>query len=364
MKIGILTFHCAHNYGAVLQCYALQEILKSSGHDVEIIDYRPNYLINPYKVFYIRRFISHSPIKIIKAWINEFLIIKHRMKRYQAFQSFIDEKFNLSRRIEKKNIPSDYDYYVIGSDQIWNPQITLGFDSVYFACFEFPKNNKKYISYAASMETSMLNDKEKDFYKQMLKNFDAISVRENNLAKLLQPLTNIKVETVLDPTLLADSSIWNSLAKQPTINKKYVLIYQVRADKNTRRIAQLIAKQLHIEVVEITSWASCRFIIKNHTYQSCSPKEFLGWIKNANCVVTTSFHGTAFSIIFNKSFYSLKLGKGDTRTLSILQNIQLESRMIDKTSSPTFQDIDYETPNKLLANLRMQSQEYLLSALK
>ena len=89
MKIGILTFHCAHNYGAVLQCYALQEILKSSGHDVEIIDYRPNYLINPYKVFYIRRFISHSPIKIIKAWINEFLIIKHRMKRYQAFQSLI-----------------------------------------------------------------------------------------------------------------------------------------------------------------------------------------------------------------------------------------------------------------------------------
>lgn len=364
MKIGILTFHCAHNYGAVLQCYALQEILKSFGYDVEIIDYRPSYILNYYKVFNFHRFTTRNPIKIIKSSINEILTIKYRLKRFQAFQSFIDEKFNLSKHIEKKDIPSNYDCYVLGSDQIWNPQITMGFDPIYFCYFKFPKNNKKYISYAASMETSILNEQEKTFYKNALQNFDEISVRENYLEKLLQPLTNKAIKTVLDPSLVADSAIWNSLAKRPSMNKKYVLIYQVRIDKNTRRIAQIIANQLHTEVVEITASVDCRHLIRKNSYQCLSPEEFLGWIKYASCVVATSFHGIAFSIIFNKPFYSLKLGKGDTRILSLLQNIQLEDRMINKASSPIFQDINYEIPNKFLANLRMQSKEYLLSALK
>ena len=188
----------------------------------------------------------------------------------------------------------------MGSDQIWNPQITKGFHKPYFGYFDFSKENRKYIAYAASMEASSLTQEEKAFYKKALDNFNAISVRETTLADLLQPLTSKKIETVLDPTLLANTDIWNSIVKRPLLNCKYVLVYQVRFDKNTRRIAQDIANQIGAKVIEITAWINWKF--KKNVYQCCSPEEFLGWIKYASCIVTTSFHGTAFSVIFNKDY--------------------------------------------------------------
>lgn len=361
IKIGILTFHCAHNYGAVLQCYALQEVLKSMGYNVEIINYRPKYLLNQYKKFCFNRLISRNPIRMLKIWINEIMTINKRKKRYEAFQTFIETRLNLTLPVEGKNIPSSFDVYIMGSDQIWNPQITKGFDSVYFGEFKFPKNGKKYIAYAASMEASSLNQESKTFYSRVLKNFDAISVRENTFAQLLQSLTNKKIETVLDPTLLTDSAIWDSIIKHPSIREPYVLVYQVRRDKNTKRIADNIAKQLHAKVIEITANLSCKLL--RNTYQSCSPEEFLGWIKYASCVITTSFHGTAFSIIYNKSFYCLKLGKGDTRAASLLQELELENRMIERTSSPKFQLLNYEYVNEKIMNLRKKSYQFLLSSL-
>lgn len=361
MKIGILTFHCAHNYGAVLQCYALQEILKSMGHDVEVINYRPEYLLKPYRIFDLGRFKHKNPLKLIKAILKEIILFRKRVARHNIFQHFINERLNLSYEVSREQIPSYYDVYIMGSDQIWNPQITKGFDSVYFGEFRFPKNGKKYIAYAASMETSSLNQESKTFYSRVLKNFDAISVRENTFAQLLQSLTNKKIETVLDPTLLADPAIWDSIVKHPSIKEPYVLVYQVRRDKNTKRIANNIAKQLHAKVIEITANVNCKLL--HNTYQSCSPEEFLGWIKYASCVITTSFHGTAFSIIYNKSFYCLKLGKGDTRAASLLQELELGNRMIEQTSSPKFQLINYEYVNEKIMILRKKSYQFLFSSL-
>ena len=218
-KIGILTFHCAHNYGAVLQCYALQETLKKMGHDVEVIDYRPQYLLSPYAVFNINRIKSNNPLKIIKRSIRETILLGVRLKRYYTFYQFIKNKLSLSSRITKYNIPESYDVYIMGSDQIWNPKITEGFDPVYFGNFNFQKGSKKYISYAASMEANELNNQAKNTYKKFLKNFDSISVRENQLAELLQPLSEKNIETVLDPTLLADNQIWDNIAQKPDISK-------------------------------------------------------------------------------------------------------------------------------------------------
>lgn len=364
MRIGILTFHCAHNYGAVLQCYALQETLKQMGHDVEIIDYRPKYLSTPYVIFDKKRFLSKNPIFLIKHSIGEILLLPTRIKRYNAFDKFINNRLNLSHRIIKRTIPDNYDVYIMGSDQIWNPKITQGFDPIYFGFFDFPKTNKKYISYAASMEIKLLDEKSADYYHKALNNFDSVSVRETNLAKLLQPLTSKKIDTVLDPTLLANTNVWNNIAVQPSIKRKYVLVYQVRYNKSTLRIAHNIANQINAFVIEIMAWPT---IYHNKNRLQCSsPEGFLGLIKNAACVITTSFHGTAFSLIFNRSFYCIQLNDGgDTRSQSLLNSIGLSDRMIKNDETPKFTEIDYnEKINKCIFELRESSLRYLRNNVK
>lgn len=247
----------------------------------------------------------------------------------------------------------------MGSDQIWNPKITKGFDPIYFGNFDFQKGERKYISYAASMEAKTLNEESINFYLKELNNFDSLSVRETRLAELLQPLTTKKIKIVLDPTLLADINIWNRITSQPSIKGKYVLVYQVRYNKDTLRVAYNIANQINALVIEITANTTIRF--NRNKLQTSSPEEFLGLIKNAACVVTTSFHGTAFSIIFNRPFYCLHLGDGaDTRSQSLLKFIGLSDRMIKKNEIPKFTEIDYEKEiNKNLFHLREESFRYL-----
>ena len=357
MKIGILTFHCAHNYGAVLQCYALQEILKSMGHDVEVINYRPEYLLKPYRIFDLGRFKHKNPLKLIKAILKEIILFRKRVARHNIFQHFINERLNLSNEVSREQIPSYYDVYIMGSDQIWNPKLTKGFDPVYFGCFDFKKGRKKYVAYAASMEAKTLSFQEKEFYKRVLDNFDAISVRETQLAEQLRQLTEKEIKVVLDPTLLADRAIWNKIAKTPKIDKKYILVYQVRDNINTIRIAQDIARQLNVKIVELAAWLSPHF--DERRLQCASPEEFLGLIRNATCIITTSFHGTAFSVIFNRPFYCIELRDGqDTRSRSFLNSINLGDRMIKKEDSPKFSFIDYSAVNDNLAKICVESKHF------
>ena len=360
MKIGILTFHCAHNYGAILQCYALQEVLKGMGHSVEVIDYRPDYLRIPYDVMSLHRILCRNPFRLAKRFVFETLALPQQILRHKAFDRFINRHLNLSKSPE---IPSYYDVYVMGSDQIWNPKITNGFDDLYFGYFPFPKGSKKYIAYAASMETESLDSARKDYICKALNNFDAVSVRETHLATLLQPLTDKKISVVLDPTLLAGSSVWNVFLGSKPLERKYVLVYQVREDEAIMRIARHIASQLGAEVVTISAYPTWKR--DKCLYQIESPQAFVNWIKYASCVVTTSFHGTAFSVILNKPFYYVALGFGDTRSISLLKLVGLEDRMINKVALPSFQEIDYaeRQVNDRLEKYRNKSQTFLQKGL-
>lgn len=351
MKIGILTFHCAHNYGAVLQCYALQEVLKGMGHSVEIIDYRPDYLRIPYDVISLRRIWSCNPLRLAKRIISEILSLPQRILRHRKFEQFINRYLNLS---ESTGISSDYDVYVMGSDQIWNSKITKGFDNVYFGYFSFSKGNKKYMAYAASMETESLDRATIDYMRKALNNFDAISVRETHLAYLLQPLTNKTIQVVLDPTLLADSNIWNAfIDSNSPLKERYILAYQIQSDKDTLRTAEYIARQLKAKVLILSYLPAC-FQSKN-LYQTESPKSFVNLIKHASCVVTRSFHGIAFSIILNRPFYCIYSGNGDTRSISLLSLLDLRERMIEKDTLPIFQKIDYQRVNRILDETKKKS---------
>lgn len=361
MKIGILTFHCAHNYGAVLQCYAMQEFLRSKGHDVEIINYRPDYLLRPYRLF-CKRLNYYGLVSYLKGVIKELLIFPSRCRRRRGFQSFINNRLCLSRPVKDiSGIPSNYDVYIVGSDQVWNTFITQGFDGAYFCDFPFPKESKRYLTYAPSMEAKSLDSDSVSYYRTKLTNFDAISVREESMISLLSPLVNTPIQQVLDPTLMVPVSIWNNLLSVPTVSEKYVLVYQVYYDKNTMRIANHIAAQLSAKVVAIITDMSYD---NRMQHQEDTPEEFVNMFRNATCVVTTSFHGTAFSVIFNRPFYTLRLNKGwDTRSTSLLNQLDLPDRMIDATSTPEFTEIDYSKVNSLLDKLRQESQDYLINAL-
>lgn len=362
MKIGILTFHCAHNYGAVLQCYATQEFLRSKGYDVEVINYRPEYLLKPYKIFDKDRIASNDFILSFKLLIVQLLLLYDRFKRFRGFENFINKRLMTGKVVTRNNIPSDYDVYLVGSDQVWNPKITYGFDTIYFANFPFEKGEKKYISYAASMESKNLDENQVEFYKKSLNNFDALSVRENALLKLLQPLTRKNITHVLDPVLMVHPEIWDSFSSDKHKTEKYVVVYQVRHNPNTLRIAHHIANQIGAKVKILV--ARLQFNPINGTDQTATPEEFVDAIRNAACVVTTSFHGTAFSVVFNRPFYTVKLNDGwDTRSMSLLESVELTGRLIDVDDEPTFTSIDYSIANQKLDKLRKKSQDYLLNNL-
>ncbi|WP_300703380.1 polysaccharide pyruvyl transferase family protein [Bacteroides sp.] len=359
MKIGILTFHCAHNYGAVLQAYALQECLKELNHEVAIIDYRPNYLIKPYQSFYIRRYIRRNIIKGICSLILEPFLYSKRKIKFHNFDNFIKKKLLLSEYSGLEH--TDYDMIVLGSDQIWNPNLTGGtFDSVYFG-----GNFKgRIVSYAASMGIGEIPEKSKERVKKMLQRIYMIGVREISMIRPLQQLClNSEISLTLDPTLLAGKAVFDRIKVTPLIKNPYVLVYQVVVIPETYRIANEIARQIGAEV--FYCGASLKINVKDNCDQTTSPEEFVGYFANASCVVSTSFHGTAFSVIYNRPFYTIKLGsETDLRSISFLKNISLSHRMIDKESSPIFSEIDYTDANKHLHDMRMKSLDFLISATK
>ena len=362
MKIGILTFHCVENYGAVLQCYATQEFLRSKGYEVNIIDYRPDYLLSSYHVFYFRRLLCRNPLNAMINLVKELIHLPKRCYRRKAFHKFFRQHLELSKTVTCDTIPSTFEGYVVGSDQIWNAKITGGFDDVYFCNFPFLKEKKRYVAYAASMgRVGLVDDNERDYIHHALNHFDAISVREHDLLELLQSLSSQPTPQVLDPTLMVNPQIWEKFVQTPLISQKYVAVYEVRIDKNVRRIAADIAKQIGGDVVFMDSWFSLK---TNEIHKAVSPENFVNIIKYAACVVTTSFHGTAFSVIFNRPFYTIRLNDGaDSRSQSLLETLHLEERMVDKHTTPTYSPIDYSNTNVILATLRKYSQEFLQDAL-
>ena len=259
MKIGILTFHCAHNYGAVLQCYATQEFLRSKGHDVEIINYRPEYLLRPYRLFDKGNITRGGFKRLLKNIVQELIIFPTRYSRWKVFQRFINKRLSLSKPFtELSSVPNTYDAYIIGSDQVWNPNITCGFDEVYFCNFPFSKGDKKYIAYAASMESKALSATDSQFYHEHLKNFDEISVREKNLQELLSSFTDVSIHHVLDPTLLISRDVWNRFVAVSIPKEKYVLVYGHH--EKTKNFAKEIAKQLSAKVIVIGSLITLYFV--------------------------------------------------------------------------------------------------------
>ena len=283
MKIDILTFHSARNYGAVLQCFALQEHLKQNGHEVYVIDYRPYYLNND-KHKRLKRNPLYYCIKTI--------IYKGNYKRLNPFKSFIQNKLNTypTTKLDKQSFKA----FICGSDQIWNFKICGNtYDNMYFAVFPEAKNAIK-VSYGASMGSTQMTEEQKDLFHSLIKNFDAISVREENIKNFIYNEFGISSTLVLDPTLLVDYRVFDKIAIPPKRRRKYVLVYEIQHVEGLIEIAQKIAGEISAEVIQLNGRFSTYFKIGVKNIQGRTPEEFIGYFKEAAFVVTTSFHGTAF----------------------------------------------------------------------
>jgi hypothetical protein len=353
MKIGILTFHRAHNYGAVLQAYALQEELKFQGHTVEIIDYIS--FVNGQSI--IKNFFRRR--NVILLMLNFIFKFYRTLLRHKKFTYFIENRLELTKKLytPDKLIEFNYDIYVIGSDQLWNRRITKGFDQVYFGNF-LVKNQTKKITYAVSMEAIALSLEESNYLKSTLANFSAISVREKVLVEILKPYTSKPLSYVLDPTLVVERDIFDRIAIKPKIMKKYIIIYQVINSSYIYSIAKEIAEQINAEIIEVTSLVK-HFIRKENILECLSPEEFLGFIKYSSCILTTSFHGTAFSIIFERPFFSFISSNQNSRINNLLEQLNLEDRIILRNEKIIYSSIDFDSVNALLEQKRDESKLYL-----
>lgn len=353
MNIGILTFHRAHNYGAVLQCYALQEYLKGLGHKVFVVDYQQSSLLKCYKPFDIRRFLSKNPIKCIRKMVQEINLIDVRLKRFRNFNTFITNRLNIASLDSLKD--RFYDIIIIGSDQVWNTKLTHGFDPYYWG--NWGDTHTKIVSYAASVE-EFWDTKYDSKVTTLLNRFNFISVREEDAAtKLKQMLPNKTIETVVDPTLLVEKCVWERIAIKPSIKENYLLLYQVRNSQHAELIAEKIASEMGVKIVRLSAKIDAA---NSKECLSTSPEEFVGWFKYASFVVCTSFHGSIFSLIFNKPFYSIKLNDGrDSRVKSLLKQVNQPHRLISKINK-----LSFECPMCNFNLLRANSVNFVNDCLK
>lgn len=346
MKIGIFTFHRAHNYGAMLQTYALKKVCEKLENNTYVIDYAPNYIDSQYRYFTLSKSMKSNLLKLLNLTGN--------IKKKKKFEEFKNTYFSLIPfQTEQK-----FDILLYGSDQIWNPNIKGDFDSVYFGLHNIKVN--KNIAYAASIGKSDLSDEEKKDISKLLDNLYEISVREETAKNVLKPLTDKNISVVLDPTLLLTSSDWSEIAIKPNIDTPYILVYEVNKITETMNIARELSKKTGFKIIEIAYYKT-KIHCDHKILNGVGPREFLGLFQEANYVVTSSFHGTAFSIINRKNFYTVAHRAYGSRMVDLLNNISLSDRLVESLPD-TIIDVDYSSSEKILNQWRNASIDFLTNS--
>lgn len=362
MKIGIITFHRAENFGAVLQCFALQTFLCSLGYDVEIIDYQAEAIRKTYKIVDFSIFKSHYNINTkVRTFLGRLKNILSRLEKKKAYAEFRNTYLLLSSPISNvNNLPSDIDAFIVGSDQMWNIALTGGFDDVYFLNrkFKAPK-----ISYAVSSEKwsyDSFANKSKEI-STLIDDFSYLSVREIDFKNELQKYTRKQIQVCVDPSFLLKKNDYNKLLTKPRCSS-YVLTYHLVDSPVMSDIAEQMAHKSNKNLIEIHAGFN-KYSNKKRHKSNVGPTELLGYIANADVVFTTSFHGLVFSIIFEKQFWVIDNG-GNTRQKNLLAQLGLTSRIVKCINDIHDKDlIDYSHVNPKLKSFVTDSVNYLKESL-
>lgn len=350
-KAYIIAFHRALNYGAVLQIYALSKVVERFGIDVEVIDYIPRWMEislknQPTLLSYVKR-------KFMKIFFRNFQ--GNLKKTPRTFKSL--------KELEEYLDPADF--YITGSDQVWNEVITRK-DEAYFLSF-VPENSKR-IGYAVSMGNRLISTDFDARVKELVLKFDAISVREkfvSDYVKTFSPDSDIPI--ALDPSLLLDEEDYALVCSTKTYQEPYIAVYACMHDKNLYELARYFKRKLGLPLVNLGYHFSGP---DKHEYLF-GPENWINRIKNARYILTNSFHGTVFSILHRKKFMVVPNNdvtqQGlNARFVELLASLGLSQRLVQNESDIDLcfdAPIDYDTAFRLLQNRRNESLAYLRSAL-
>ena len=364
-KIGQLTFHASHNYGSVLQAYALSKQLQLMGYETEFINLRPQSQKDAYQIITGRG--------IHRAF--HYLLYPALKKRYNHYERFINQVLPITKKEYTSTAALceeqfNYDAYVCGGDQIWNPTCP-DFETAYYLQF-LPENSiAKKISYSPSFGKTEFDDGTLANIARWVQRFDYISVREQRGADLIQCVSGRTVKTVCDPVLLLDKTEWERLAVQPKYKKPYILVYFLENNHGSRDLIDYLHRTLGYDVVLLNEYIR-DYVKPYHKAFSASPEEFIGLFMNASFIYTNSFHGTAFATIFEKPFISAiavdqenVANNNDSRKIDYLKRIGLEDRLY-RSGIPTrkyLTNIDYTKPKEEIDRFRKESMDYLKYAL-
>lgn len=354
-NIGIVTFNKAHNYGALLQAYALKKVIESFEAEVVFLDFQNESIDKHYKLF--PSIDGRNYFKYMKSIFGTILDFSRKRSRFNAFNDFIRTYLH-SCNIEENNISLDCVF--LGSDQIWNPNITGDFAPIFFG--QHPNLTcSRIVSYAASMGNGMTDKNLNSSLECLINKVDSIGVREESLSIALSNKFNLECVQNLDPTLLLEQQEWSEITNDSFVDDdKYILVYEVVPHSNTNEVVKEIVSRTGYKVKVISAITSFR--VPSSVIATASPKEFVSLFRHASFVVTTSFHGTVFSVINNIPFYTLKFGNGiDSRALNLLSMLNITERHINDLNQikEDFNDIAFDEINALLKTRRESSLIYL-----
>ncbi|MDE6692773.1 MAG: polysaccharide pyruvyl transferase family protein [Muribaculaceae bacterium] len=361
MEICIITCNRANNYGARLQAYALWRHLTELGHDARVIDYCP-----PYLDFHTRLFFN--PGLNVKEWAKLVLRYNERLCYITKFENLQGFSRSMTRLTpvtytsieELRANPPKADAYIAGSDQIWNTTFANGRDPAFY--LDFGDDNTLRISYAASFATQDIANGYTDLVNRGLRRFDAVSVRESS-GKHITDSLGIKANICCDPAFLLDRSQWDEICSAEKTVHKFVLVYDFERSREVREVAKRIAHARGLKIFTISN-RPLRYGARD--FSDCTPGEFLRLIKDADCVVSNSLHGTIFSLIYGKDFYVVDRADGlNVRMHDLVHHYGLDHRLISPSAdNATLQSgIDYTKVYPKLQSDISESKKWLTSQL-
>lgn len=347
MKNLILTFSREENYGAVLQTYALQRVCNKYSN-TDVLNY------------------SLKKNKGIKTIIKEILYFPKSVHLKYKYLTFANKRLNLTKKVrnikEVEHLCIQYDNIICGSDQIWNTEITENQEKIFFLNFDISNKTRKY-SYAASLGTDKPLKKNLELIKENVHNYKQISVREESGKRILEDLNFENVRVDLDPTLLLNYEEWRDIASKRLIKENYIFVYLLEYPDEIINLISEIAVKLDLLIVcpnvknKFKSEAICS--------SKFGPQDFVSLVDNAEYVITNSFHGTVFSIIFKKKFLIFLHSKRFTRQENILEKLNLKSKICGKNVvladalKILESDIDYIKTFEILNKERSNSLDYV-----
>ena len=329
-KVGLLTMHRVYNVGSALQAYALQHVVESLGYECELIDYR--YPTTEH-LAYQQRIIQEQQLSLFELVLSVLRRIKSIFNKdsVNPFEVFYKKHFHCtehsySTRLQLLTECPEYDIYMSGSDQVWNPQY-IGFDTSFL--LDFAPEGARRISYASSFTINKLPNGFNNVYKKELMKFAHISVRERSGIKIVKELTGKDSVNVCDPTLLLSADQWSVLADQSMFktDQHFILVYFMAYAYNPYPevfdYIDRVYKQLNLPIVFFNKPCEHKGRYKEISVHIKGPNEFLYLFSHADYVITDSFHGTAFSLIFQKPFITCIQSKEsqDSRVTDLLDEI-------------------------------------------